>query len=213
MRCERVCSLSRHLMSLFQNALSTAATQWLERTLDDSANRRVTIPEAFLCADIVLSTLRNVSEGLVVYPQVIRSRIEQELPFMATENIIMAIVKRGGDRQKAHERIRVSGTKENPVHFDFLTSGNFLKVLSQEAAYQVKYLGLPNDLIDRVKKDLYFDSISSELNELMDPRSFVGRAPQQVDKFIAEWVAPALEEKEYKEAIEAAGKNKMELNV
>jgi adenylosuccinate lyase len=108
MRCERVCSLSRHLMSLFQNALNTAATQWLERTLDDSANRRITIPEAFLVTDIVLSTLRNVSEGLVVYPQVIRRRIEQELPFMATENIIMAMVKKGGDRQQAHERIRVS---------------------------------------------------------------------------------------------------------
>lgn len=108
MRCERVCSLSRHLIVLHQNALMTAGVQWFERTLDDSANRRITLPEAFLTADIVLSTLRNVSEGLVVYPQVIARRISEELPFMATENIIMEIVKKGGDRQEAHEQIRVS---------------------------------------------------------------------------------------------------------
>lgn len=107
MRSERICSLARHLMVLHQNALGTAAVQWFERTLDDSANRRVTLPEAFLTADIVLTTLQNVSEGLVVYPRVIARRISQELPFMATENIIMAIVKKGGDRQEAHEKIRV----------------------------------------------------------------------------------------------------------
>ena len=107
MRSERICSLSRHLMVLHQNALMTSATQWFERTLDDSANRRIALPEAFLTADIVLSTLRNVSEGLVVYPEVIKRRIAQELPFMATENIIMAVVKAGGDRQEAHEKIRV----------------------------------------------------------------------------------------------------------
>ena len=107
MRSERICSLSRHLMVLHQNALMTASTQWFERTLDDSANRRITLPEAFLTADIVLTTLQNVSEGLVVYPKVIARRISQELPFMATENIIMAIVKAGGDRQEAHEKIRV----------------------------------------------------------------------------------------------------------
>lgn len=126
MRSERICSLSRHLMVLHQNALMTSSVQWFERTLDDrsavsnlrkvlslnvflnSANRRITLPEAFLTADIVLTTLQNVSEGLVVYPKVIARRISQELPFMATENIIMAIVKKGGDRQEAHEKIRVS---------------------------------------------------------------------------------------------------------
>jgi adenylosuccinate lyase len=107
MRSERICSLARHLMTLHQNVLATASVQWFERTLDDSANRRVTLPEAFLTADIVLTTLQNVSEGLVVYPKVIGRRIAQELPFMATENIIMALVKKGGDRQEAHEKIRV----------------------------------------------------------------------------------------------------------
>lgn len=124
MRSERVCSLARHLMVLHQNALMTAAGQWFERTLDDryvsrclyrhqmrftvqSANRRVTLPEAFLTADIILTTLQNISEGLVVYPQVMARRISEELPFMATENVIMAVVKNGGDRQEAHERIRV----------------------------------------------------------------------------------------------------------
>lgn len=107
MRSERICSLARHLMTIQQNALGTASVQWFERTLDDSANRRITLPEAFLTADIVLTTLQNVSEGLVVYPKVIARRISQELPFMATENIIMAIVKSGGDRQEAHEKIRV----------------------------------------------------------------------------------------------------------
>jgi len=108
MRSERVCSLARHLMVLHQNALMTSSVQWFERTLDDSANRRITLPEAFLTADIVLSTLQNISEGLVVYPKVIARRISQELPFMATENVIMEIVKKGGDRQEAHEKIRVS---------------------------------------------------------------------------------------------------------
>jgi adenylosuccinate lyase len=107
MRSERVCSLARHLMALHQDALMTASTQWFERTLDDSAVRRIALPEAFLAADVVLATLQNVCEGLVVYPEVIRRRIAQELPFMATENIIMAVVKAGGDRQDAHEKIRV----------------------------------------------------------------------------------------------------------
>lgn len=109
MRSERICSLARHLMVLQQDALMTASVQWFERTLDDSANRRISLPEAFLTADIVLTTLQNVTEGLVVYPGVIGRRIGEELPFMATENVIMAMVKRGGDRQEAHERIRVGG--------------------------------------------------------------------------------------------------------
>ncbi|KAF9221804.1 Adenylosuccinate lyase [Gyrodon lividus] len=190
MRSERVCSLSRHLMVLHQNALMTSSVQWFERTLDDSANRRVTLPEAFLTADIVLSTLRNVSEGLVVYPKVIARRISQELPFMATENLIMAIVKKGGDRQEAHEKIRV---------------------LSHEAAHQVKNLGLENDLIDRVRGDAYFDRIKGELDSLLDPQTFVGRAPEQVDKFIKDWIEPAMADEELKEALSKAGR--VDLNV
>lgn len=211
MRNERVCSLSRHLMVLHQNALMTSSVQWFERTLDDryghkssllpldqgliilytySANRRITLPEAFLTADIVLSTLQNISEGLVVYPKVIERRISQELPFMATENIIMALVKNGGDRQEAHEKIRV---------------------LSHEAGYQVKHLGLENDLIDRLRKDSYFDPIKGDLDEILDPKSFVGRAAEQVDDFLKEWVEPALDDEELKAAIQNG--EKVELHV
>ncbi|EAU87697.1 adenylosuccinate lyase [Coprinopsis cinerea okayama7 len=190
MRSERVCSLARHLMVLQQNALMTSSVQWFERTLDDSANRRITLPEAFLTADIVLSTLQNISEGLVVYPKVIARRINQELPFMATENIIMAIVKKGGDRQEAHEKIRV---------------------LSHEAGYQVKQLGLENDLLDRVRADPYFEPIKGELDALLDPASFIGRAPQQVESFLKDWVEPALKDEELQKAIAAS--QKVELNV
>jgi adenylosuccinate lyase len=190
MRSERVCSLSRHLMVLHQNALMTSSVQWFERTLDDSANRRITLPEAFLTADIILSTLQNVSEGLVVYPMVIARRIAQELPFMATENVIMAIVKNGGDRQEAHEKIRV---------------------LSHEAAHQVKHLGMENDLIERIKRDPYFDSIKGQLGDLLDPQAFVGRAPEQVDAFLEEWVLPALADEELKEAVAKGGR--VELSV
>ncbi|KZT00367.1 adenylosuccinate lyase [Laetiporus sulphureus 93-53] len=190
MRSERICSLSRHLMVLHQNTLMTSSVQWFERTLDDSANRRITLPEAFLTADIVLTTLQNVSEGLVVYPKVIERRIAQELPFMATENIIMAMVKQGGDRQEAHEKIRV---------------------LSHEAAHQVKALGLENDLIARVRAEPYFDPIKDQLDELLDPKSFIGRAPEQVDKFLKEWVQPALEDEEHQESIQRS--EKAELHV
>lgn len=138
-----------------------------------SANRRVTIPEAFLTADIILSTLQNISEGLVVYPQVIARRITLELPFMATENIIMAMVKQAnGDRQECHEKIRV---------------------LSHQAARVVKEEGGENDLINRIKNDQYFEPIWERLDEIMEPKSFVGRAPEQVDEFIEEWVQPALQ--------------------
>ncbi|KZP27987.1 Adenylosuccinate lyase [Athelia psychrophila] len=190
MRSERVCSIARHLMVLHQNALMTASVQWFERTLDDSANRRITLPEAFLGADVVLSTLQNVSEGLVVYPKVIERRIAQELPFMATENIIMALVKKGGDRQEAHEKIRV---------------------LSHEAGHQVKQLGLTNDLIERVRGDAYFDPIKDDLDELLDPKSFIGRAPEQVDAFLKDWVGPALASEECRDAI--AKSKKVELSV
>ncbi|KAK4058319.1 adenylosuccinase ade13 [Microbotryomycetes sp. JL221] len=178
MRSERICSLARHLMVLQQNALMTASVQWFERTLDDSANRRVTIPEAFLTTDIILTTLQNVTEGLVVYPAIIARRIRQELPFMATENIIMAIVKKGGDRQICHEKIRV---------------------LSHQAGRVVKEEGGENDLIERVKQDEFFAPIKDDLDKLLDPSTFVGRAPQQVDRFLKDYVEPALEP--YKERL------------
>lgn len=171
MRSERCCSLARHLMTLVLDPLQTASVQWFERTLDDSANRRVCLAEAFLTADIILSTLQNISEGLVVYPKVIDRRIRQELPFMATENIIMAMVKAGGNRQDCHEKIRV---------------------LSQQAAAVVKQEGGDNDFIARVRADPYFSPIHNHLDSLLDPSSFTGRAPQQVAKFLKEEVRPAL---------------------
>jgi len=160
MRAERVCGLSRHLLTLLSNAQSTAASQWFERTLDDSANRRITIPEFFLTTDIVLSHLLNIFDGMVVYPAVIGKRIRQELPFMATENIIMAMCKKGGDRQECHEEIRV---------------------LSHQAAQQVKEFGQENDLIARILATEYFKPIWNDLDALMDPKTFIGRAPEQVE--------------------------------
>merc|ERR1712059_189702 len=156
---------------LVSNTLNTQAVQWMERTLDDSANRRITLAEAFLTADAVLITLQNISEGLVVYPQVIQRFIEMELPFMATENFIMAMVRAGGDRQECHEQIRV---------------------LSHQAGEVVKKEGKDNDLIERIRATAYFAPIHSELDRLMDPATFVGRAPEQVDEFLVEEVAPVL---------------------
>ncbi|XP_076235597.1 adenylosuccinate lyase [Calliopsis andreniformis] len=172
MRSERCCSIARHLMTLTNNGLQTAATQWMERTLDDSANRRITLSEAFLSADVILMTLQNITEGLVVYPKVIARHVAQELPFMTTENIIMAMVQAGGDRQVCHEKIRV---------------------LSHEAGAQVKQHGLDNDLVDRIKNDPYFSPILSRLDSLLDPSTFVGRAPEQVTEFLEEEVHPVLE--------------------
>ncbi|KAJ3113980.1 adenylosuccinase ade13 [Phlyctochytrium bullatum] len=172
MRSERVCALSRHLMTLVSNAHATAANQWLERTLDDSANRRISVPEAFLTADIVASLLQNIFDGMVVYPAVINRRIAQELPFMATENIIMCMVKEhAGDRQRCHEEIRV---------------------LSHQAAKVVKEEGGENDLVERIKKCEYFQPLLPQLDKLLDPKTFVGRAPQQVEKFLEREVVPAL---------------------
>uniref|UniRef100_A0A8D2DG18 Adenylosuccinate lyase n=1 Tax=Sciurus vulgaris TaxID=55149 RepID=A0A8D2DG18_SCIVU len=171
MRSERCCSLARHLMTLVMDPLQTASVQWFERTLDDSANRRICLAEAFLTADTILNTLQNISEGLVVYPKVIERRIRQELPFMATENIIMAMVKAGGSRQDCHEKIRV---------------------LSQQAAAVVKQEGGDNDLIERIQSDAYFSPIHSQLEHLLDPSSFTGRAPQQVQRFLEEEVYPLL---------------------
>lgn len=171
MRSERCCALARHLMCLIQDPLMTASTQWMERTLDDSANRRISLAEAFLTADIVLSTLQNISEGLVVYPKVIERRIKLELPFMASENIIMAMVKAGADRQECHEQIRV---------------------LSQEAGNIVKQEGGDNDLVDRIKHSPYFSPIHGQLNKILDPSTFIGRAPEQVKKFLEVEVKPAI---------------------
>ncbi|KAJ1980882.1 adenylosuccinase ade13 [Dimargaris verticillata] len=171
MRCERICSLARHLIALSSDAYHTTSVQWLERTLDDSANRRISLPEAFLTADIVLSVLQNVFDGMVVYPKVIERRIKQELPFMATENIIMAMVKKGGDRQVCHEHIRV---------------------LSHQSAYHVKAEGGENDLIERIKNEPYFEPVWDELDALLDPATFTGAAPQQVTRFMESEVQPAL---------------------
>ncbi|XP_030402792.1 adenylosuccinate lyase isoform X3 [Gopherus evgoodei] len=171
MRSERCCSLARHLMTLVLNPLHTASVQWFERTLDDSANRRVCLAEAFLTADIILSTLQNISEGLVVYPKVIERRIQQELPFMATENIIMAMVKAGGNRQDCHEKIRI---------------------LSQQAAAVVKQEGGDNDLIARIRADPYFSPIHGQLESLLESTSFTGRASQQVARFLKEEARPML---------------------
>ena len=171
MRAERACALGRHLMTLAAEGHHTHAVQWMERTLDDSAARRIFIPEAFLAADAVLGILQNVAEGLVVYEQVIARRIRDELPFMATENIIMAMVQAGGDRQDCHERVRV---------------------LSHQAGARVKQEGLDNDLIARIAADPFFAPIRARLDALLAPSTFIGRAPQQVDRFLADEVRPAL---------------------
>ena len=167
MRCERVTALSRLVLSLATSPSMTAAEQWFERTLDDSANRRVVIPEAFLAVDGILQVLVNVLDGLVVYPKVIAAHVEAELPFMATENILMAAVKAGGNRQKLHEKIRQH---------------------SLAAAAQVKKFGRKNDLVDRFKKDPAFANLDFE--KVLNPKHYIGRAPQQVDEFIAEIAAP-----------------------
>ncbi|HNS22499.1 MAG TPA: adenylosuccinate lyase [Sedimentisphaerales bacterium] len=167
MRCERVTALSRLVLSLSTSPAMTASEQWFERTLDDSANKRVVIPEAFLAVDGILQILLNVFDGLVVYPKVIASHVMAELPFMATENILMAAVKAGGNRQDLHEKIRQ---------------------YSQAAANEVKKLGRPNDLISRLRTDGAFAKLNFE--KVLDPAAYVGRAPQQVDEFIRGVVTP-----------------------
>ena len=167
MRSERMCGLARFAMSLTSSAAQTMANQWMERTLDDSANRRLTIPQSFLAVDAILILYRNVVEGLVVYPKVIAKHLDEELPFMATEEILMAGVRAGGDRQELHERIRVH---------------------SIEAGKQVKEHGLSNDLIERLKSDSSF--VNVDVTEALDPRRFIGRAPEQVDRFIEDLVDP-----------------------
>jgi adenylosuccinate lyase len=171
MRSERICALARHLFTLPLETAQTAAVQWMERTLDDSANRRLTLAEGFLCADAVLETLLDVVGGLVVYPKVIERRLREELPFLATENLLMDAVKRGGDRQDLHERIRQHAVA---------------------AGRRVKEDGEGNDLMARLRGDPAFASVAAELDSLLEPRRYVGRAPQQVVEFLDEEVAPAL---------------------
>ena len=171
MRSERIASLSRYVLADAQNAAMTASAQWFERTLDDSANKRIAIPEAFLATDAILILYRNIAEGLVVYPNVIRKHLTEELPFMATENILMAAVKNGGDRQELHERIRRH---------------------SMEAGMRVKRDGLDNDLLERIASDPAFGMPREQLDSLMDPASYTGRSEQQVEAFLEEQVAPVL---------------------
>uniref|UniRef100_A0A7C4LPQ0 Adenylosuccinate lyase n=1 Tax=Schlesneria paludicola TaxID=360056 RepID=A0A7C4LPQ0_9PLAN len=167
MRAERMCGLARFLISLISSAAHTAATQWLERTLDDSANRRLILPQAFLAADALLILYRNIVDGLVVYPRVIARHLAEELPFLATEEILMAGVQAGGDRQDLHERIRVH---------------------SQAAAREVKEHGGVNDLLDRLRQDPAFSQV--DWSTALDVRRFIGRAPEQVDQFLAMVIAP-----------------------
>lgn len=172
MRAERICALTRHVITLAQDPAFTAATQWLERTLDDSANRRLSIPDAFLSLDGALVLVENVAKGLIVNPEVVRRNLAQHLPFMATETILMHATARGGDRQDLHERIRQH---------------------SMAAARRMKDEGADADLMERIAADPAFGVTAGELETLIDARRFVGRAPEQVERILADWVAPVLE--------------------
>ena len=169
MRCERICALSRYLMVDVLNPSFTTGTQWFERTLDDSANKRVAMAEGFLAADAILNIMLNVTDGIVVYPKVVRSRLMAELPFMASENIMMQAVEKGGNRQELHERLRQHAIA---------------------AGKQVKEEGLPNDMVDRVAADPAFGLTKEEIVAGLVPENFVGRAPQQVEEFIANVLQP-----------------------
>lgn len=172
MRSERISSLARYVIVDALNPAITASTQWLERTLDDSANKRVSIPEGFLAVDSILNIYVNVADGLVVYPKVVKKHLMDELPFIATENILMEAVKKGGDRQELHERIRVH---------------------SMEAGKKVKIEGKKNDLLERIAKDEMFGLTLNEMNAILDPRNYIGRAPQQVEEFINDFVKPVID--------------------
>ncbi|MHC4552962.1 MAG: adenylosuccinate lyase [Planctomycetota bacterium] len=176
MRCERTTGLARLVMSLASSPMMTAAEQWMERTLDDSANRRVSIAEAFLATDGILEIMINVASGMVVYPKVIAARVMSELPFMATENIMMAGVQAGGNRQELHELIRV---------------------YSHQAAAQVKQHGKENDLLERLKADEAFAKV--DFRKVMNPKDYIGRCPEQVNEFIAEVVTPV--RRKYRKAL------------
>ena len=172
MRSERVGSLARYVLSLPVNAAVTASTQWFERTLDDSANKRIVIAQAFLSVDAILNLYLNISENLVVYDKVIAKHIAAELPFMATENIMMECVKAGGNRQELHERIRV---------------------LSMEASKNVKAEGKDNNLIDLIKADDMFAAVRDRLDGILDAKNFIGRSPEQVEEFLTAEIDPILE--------------------
>lgn len=172
-RTERISALARHVIINALNPAITASTQWLERSLDDSANRRISIPEAFLALDSILNVYINVAGGLVVYPKVIEKHIQAELPFMATENILMEAVKAGGDRQELHEKIRVH---------------------SMDAAREVKEKGNENDLIERIAKDKAFGLDLSQLKEVLDAKNYIGRSKEQVEEFVNEHIKPILED-------------------
>ena len=186
MRSERMSSLSRTVIVNALNPAITAATQWFERTLDDSANKRISVPEAFLALDGVLNLYINIAESMVIYDKVIAKHVNEELPFMATENIMMECTKRGCDRQELHERIREH---------------------SMAAAKRVKGEGLSNDLIERIMADDYFKLTKEEILDIIDPLKFIGRAPSQVVEFIDEYVTPIINEN--KDALEI----KSEINV
>ena len=173
MRSERIASLSRYVMIDALNPAITSATQWFERTLDDSANKRLSVPEGFLAIDGILDLCLNVVDGLVVYPKVIEKRLMAELPFMATENIMMDAVKAGGDRQELHERIRE---------------------LSMEAGRNVKVEGKDNNLLELIAADPAFNLTLDELKKTMDPTKYTGRASVQVDQYLTRVIRPVLEE-------------------
>jgi len=170
MRSERICGMCRFVMSLAHNGFDTAAVQWLERTLDDSSNRRLSLPEAFLALDGALDVMHNVTSGLVVYDAMIERNLSLELPFMATENMLMAAVRRGADRQEAHAAIRAH---------------------SQAAAERVKQHGAANDLLERLHGDAIFADV--DLSAALDPSAYIGRAPEQVDAFVRDVVVPIRE--------------------
>lgn len=172
MRCERISSLARYVIADAVNPAMTAGTQWFERTLDDSANKRISVAEAFLAVDAILNIYINVTSSLVVYDKVITRRVMEKLPFMATENIMMECVKRGGNRQELHEALRVH---------------------SQSAASKVKLEGGANDLIDRIAADHLFPITKEEIIEKLDPKEYIGRCPSQVDEFLKDVVSPIIE--------------------
>jgi adenylosuccinate lyase len=171
MRAERLTALARHLITLALDPALTAAEQWFERTLDDSANKRLAVPEAFLTADVMLEIYLNIAQNLVVYPAVIEAHLKAELPFMATENLLMEAVKRGGDRQALHEKLRQH---------------------SQAAAEQVKLHGKPNDLLERIARDPAFAALAKDLGRLLDPARYVGLAAEQTSEFLRQEVQPVL---------------------
>ena len=172
MRCERISALSRYVIIDTLNPAFTTATQWFERTLDDSANKRIAVAEGFLAVDAILNILINVTSDLVVYPKIVRQRLMRELPFMATENIMMSAVKKGGDRQELHEKLRTHAMAAGKV---------------------VKEEGLENDLIDRILADPAFMITKEEVDEILKPELFTGRSQEQVEEFIVNCINPILE--------------------